>query len=266
MASRPGDIPIPLAHPWTWAIPLFCLSAGGVLWLGGWNETLFLALNHLTSLGAHPLWAGLTILGDTLVALSLLGLFAGRRPDIVWAALIAALFAVLWVHGLKPLFDTPRPAAVLDPGQITIIGRTLTATAFPSGHSATAFTLAGTIILLRGVSMPWALLLLLMAILAALSRVMVGAHWPLDILGGMLGGWLAAVIGVWLGARWTWGLRPNPARALQIILLACAVSLLGVYDTGYPQAFPLQIAIGLICLIHGLKVLWQLRLTHGPGP
>jgi membrane-associated phospholipid phosphatase len=265
MDTRPGVGPIPLSHPWTWAIPVFALSAGLVLWLGGWNQPLFLALNHLASLGAHPLWAGLTILGDTLVALSLLGLFAARRPDIVWAAMIAALFTTLWVHGLKPLFDTPRPAAMLDPSQIIIIGRTLTATAFPSGHSATALTLAG-VILLRGVPSGLRLTVLILACLAALSRAVVGAHWPLDILGGMLGGWLAAIIGVRLSDRWTWGLGPKPSLSLHVFLLACAMSLLGLYDTGYPQVFLLQVIIGLVCLIHGLTVLWQLRLTSGPTP
>jgi len=50
---------------------------------------------------------------------------------------------------------------------------------------------------------PWRWLPLLLAIPVALSRSAVGAHWPIDLLAGVLGGWLSALGGIALAARWS---------------------------------------------------------------
>jgi len=146
-------------------------------------------------------WANATLFGDTLIAFSLLGLFARKRPDIVWALFLAALFATAWVHILKPLFDIPRPLAALGADMVNVIGVELRRNAFPSGHTTTAFTLAA-VICLRGVHPALAVTALLLATLAGISRAVVGAHWPLDILAGAFGGWVAAALGVALGTKW----------------------------------------------------------------
>jgi lipid A 4'-phosphatase len=66
-------------------------------------------------------------------------------------------------------------------------------TSFPSGHTAIVFALAAALALIwRPLAWPGFAL----ALLVALSRVMVGAHWPSDVLAG-----------AWLGIAWTLWMR-----------------------------------------------------------
>ena len=241
----PLTSPRPFTSPWAWAVPIISLCAGLLTWLLGLNETLFLAINQLgrSELGS-VFWANTTILGDTLVAFALSGLLAKRRLDIVWVALLAALFTTAWVHVLKPLFDNPRPLAVISEGLIHVIGEPLRKGSFPSGHTATVFTLAGAICL-QGVRPVFAIGALLIALLAGVSRAIVGAHWPLDICAGAFGGWLAAYIGHRLAQRWPTPTSKKGRMLVAILLLACSLSLLFLHDTGYP-AFALQIIIAAL--------------------
>jgi undecaprenyl-diphosphatase len=62
---------------------------------------------------------------------------------------------------------------------------------FPSGHAITAFACAVAL----GYFLPrlrWALLTL--AVLVAISRVVVGAHYASDVIAGAAIGWLSAVL------------------------------------------------------------------------
>lgn len=255
-ASGPAHPPVHHS-PWLWAVLAISLVGAGAIWQLELNQTLFLFLNALgrSEIGGQ-FWVNATLLGDTLVAFTLLGLFAQRRFDIVWALLLSALFTTAWVHGLKNLLEVLRPLAVLGADTVHVLGIPLHKHSFPSGHTATAFTLAG-IICLQRVPPVFAACALLLAILAGLSRAVVGAHWPLDILAGAFGGWLCAGIGVLLAQRW-----PTPQKAVVrsgiiLVLLICALSLLGgLHDSGYPQTRPLQILIGGLATLSLLHALW----------
>lgn len=250
--------------PWFWAVPAVCVTSFLIIWLTGSNQGLFLWINHWgfnhggRSEAADVFWANATLLGDTLAAFSLLGLFARQRFDIVWALLLAALFSTLWVHGLKNLLDTLRPLAVLGPDQVHVIGIALHKSSFPSGHTATAFTLAG-IICLQRVPPALAWTVLSLATLAGLSRAAVGAHWPLDILAGAFGGWLCAAIGVALARRWPTPTKPAIRTGITLVLLLCALALLVTHESGYPGANPLQRLLGGLSVIVLLRTLWTLR-------
>ena len=211
------------------------------------NAPLFLVLNKLGSATSDALWANVTVLGDGMVAFALCLPLWRRRPDILWALAFLAIFGTLWVHGMKPLVDVARPPAVLG-DQVHIIGRAYKAHSFPSGHATTAFALAG-LLALGIASRAWIAGVVALATVVAISRAVVGVHWPLDILAGAFGGWLCAVLAHWLGQRTrNFGERPWVQWILAALLTACAVALVAGYPDDYPQALLFQRMIGICCL------------------
>ena len=89
---------------------------------------------------------------------------------------------------------------------------------------------------------------MLAACLVGLSRVMVGAHWPSDVLGGGALGWLLGQASLELARRAPWGCT----RAVQA-LLAClfavpAIWILAGYDTAYPAGQTLAFGISVASL------------------
>lgn len=237
------------------------LALGELIHFRGLNVELFLAMNSAGTRFPAALWSNLTVLGDTLVVLALLTPFARRYPQVIWAGFVAALFATAYVHGLKPWFELPRPAAVLPPGSFEQIGPTLRRNAFPSGHTATAFTVAGIwILFLR--SAPLRIAIALLAIVVGLSRIMVGVHWPLDVVFGALGGWGAAAIGAYLSSRWTWGLTRGARRAQLLLLIVASIAVVR-HDGGYHEASWLTWTVGAIGMLTGGAQLYLLHRERG---
>lgn len=184
----------------------------------GWNNAEF--------------WYAITFLGDGAVAFSLLIFFVRRFPNILWQGFLIALVLGAFIQCAKHLCFVSRPAALLGSEHIHIIGAVLRHYSFPSGHALTAFAFAA--LLAHHLSAPWRAGLILLAALIGLSRVVVGAHWPLDVvIGGAIG---------WFGANWVIQLSQfitlqsrTGILFLYGVWLACAISLW--VDTGhYPQA------------------------------
>jgi membrane-associated phospholipid phosphatase len=246
-----------------WVLPVLFMT--GSIWVvaTATNQSLFLSINRLGPLTSDFLWANITVIGDTLVALALCLPLWRRRPDLVWALLFAVLLATLWVQGLKHLLEVARPPAVMP--ELHIIGPAYKAGSFPSGHATTAFTIAGLIALgLRS----WILAstALLLAIAVAISRAVVGVHWPLDILAGAFGGWLSAAAALWIAQRTSaFGAKPWVQWILGCLLIACSLVLIyGNSKSGYPASLNFQRALGLACLLFaGARLIRDFRSRPG---
>lgn len=102
--------------------------------------------------------------------------------------MLMALFVsfVLGEEILKHIFQRPRPFVSLE--GVNLLIAPPGSFSFPSGHAANAF--ASSLIVARKV--PRLFWLVLLAVIMAFSRVYVGVHYPLDILGGALLGVLCA--------------------------------------------------------------------------
>ncbi|MHB9101892.1 MAG: phosphatase PAP2 family protein [Sulfuricella sp.] len=252
LALSPAPCRISWREPRVWLVPLFALAGMVILIAGDTNRSLFLVLNGLGALASDVLWQNLTVLGGTLAGLTLFAPLIGRRPDIIWSLAIAAILATLWVHGLKDPIGALRPPAVIAPELLHVIGPAHRHGSFPSGHSTTIFTVAGIFSLyLRRGALVW---LVTAALLVGLSRIAVGVHWPLDVLGGAFGGWLSAVFGTLLAQHWRWGISRSGKWILGLVLAACALALLISPDASYPEAVTLQRGLALVCLLPALQL------------
>ena len=231
-----------------WLVPALAAAGFAAVWALDGNASLFLALNAIGPATSDALWANITVLGDTVVAFALCLPLWRRRPEALWAFLFVALLGTAWVDGLKPFVDIARPPAVLGAG-VHVIGPAYRHDSFPSGHATAAFAVAGLYALGTGLRTV-AALALTVATLAAISRSVVGVHWPLDILAGAFGGWLAASAALALAHRTrAFGARPAVQWLLALFLAACAAWLvIGHAKSGYPQADLFQRAIGICCL------------------
>ena len=244
-----------LQSGWVWGPPCVVLVLLGALLATGGNRSLFLWLNHAGHVLGANVWLHLTMLGDGAVALALVLPCIRRAPRAFWAALVAAVIAGLWTQAAKALIDVPRPLGVLPAGAFFQSGPPYRHGSFPSGHSAAAFALAGIWVMgLSGRRMLRAALLLL-AVLVSLSRVMVGVHWPVDILWGMLGGWLGAWTGLAMHGRWGWRTSGIGGVLAGLLLLGLSGALLVSRHIGIPAVMPMQRVIGSVCLAWGA---WEL--------
>lgn len=226
-----------------------------VIWT--WNSTLFLWVNHLSSALPDWWWSSLTLCGHAAVAFAFSAPALLRCPRLISALLIGAPLGGGLSHILKGFFQIPRPPAVLPLDQFHLIGHKLELVSFPSGHTLTAFALSTLLIAglrLRG----WRLgLVVLFAALVGWSRMAVGVHWPLDVLGGAVLGVLCGVISWRLSQvlhQQTWTHHIG-YQLFQCLVVGGISSSLFFIQLGYPAAHGWQWCIAAFGVIFSLFAL-----------
>ena len=172
-----------------------------------WEESVFRALNDLPHNVEWFLWI-LQQMGSALVmpvAAVILWRMTGRwQPPV---ALLAGGFLLGWLGAkvVKEMVGRGRPAAILDD---VILGFDVPVAeiGFPSGHAVLVFTLAAAFA--PYLNMRGRMVAVVVAVAVGLTRVYVGAHMPLDVIGG-------AGYGVMIGTLVTAATAPRRETELQ---------------------------------------------------
>lgn len=142
----------------------------------------------------------ITKLGDTgmiWIVLCVILLIIPKTRKIGIVAMISFLLSVLFGNILlKNLVARPRPFQV-DPS-ISLIIDAPSEYSFPSGHTSSSFSTAFAIFFChKGYGIP----ALCLAALIAFTRLYLYVHFPTDILGGLLLGFLCGVAAWWIGKK-----------------------------------------------------------------
>jgi membrane-associated phospholipid phosphatase len=220
--------------------------------LTGKNQVLFIEINSLSKYSGTFIWANLTFLGDALPAIVIMLLLIRKIPEAVWSGIVATIIATILVNLLKTCFNLPRPPAVIDKDIINIIGPAITSHSFPSGHTVTIFTLAG-IIIFYFRSFFVRIVTVFLAFLVGISRIVVGVHWPEDVLAGSVIGILCAIAGVYIVTRLGWKKNKIGQVILGGLLIMTILYLLLIYNCGYEQAIYFQRFFALAVLVAGSR-------------
>lgn len=261
--SRASNVPTVQGRDFVWClIPL-------VVWLGLWlfapEPQLFRLIN--TSARALPdlFWASFNMLGNGWGIFALACPLLLLAPRLLTAALCGGAISGIISRILKHTLEMPRPASVLDPASFYILGKPLTSLSMPSGHALTAFSILTAFYFAlepdkRG-AYRW---LFVVATLAGVARIAVGAHWPADVCAGAAIGLFSGVAGVWLTQR-------IPARALRpqswLMRIISAAGLVGVYillttTIDFPETRPAQFVAAAIAMI---SIAWFTWRSFGPS-
>jgi membrane-associated phospholipid phosphatase len=124
----------------------------------------------------------------------------GARLEVLRAVALSILLAEVGAHTLKRLASQARPLTVMPNLDTHGYPVEPAGNAYPSAHTALVVGLACAL-------WPWLrprqkVVAATLVVLVPLHRVYIGAHWPIDLVGGAAVGVLAASITWLVAARW----------------------------------------------------------------
>lgn len=211
------------------------------------NQDLFYRINSLSGITGTDLWQNLTILGDGLISALILAFWIKKRPEMLWAFLLATIFYMIVLHSLKEGISIKRPPAILEEGSYYLAGKAYKHNAFPSGHATTIFALCGVISFYYKTYLP-RITALFAALLIGISRIMIGVHWPADVLAGAILGWSSAYFGIFLAKKIKLKYNKIFKYIFSVLLIISSVVVITGYDTGYDAATFFQILLSIMVI------------------
>ena len=132
-------------------------------------------------------------LGLTLLIVTAIVLLALTRSDVFWrlvaSASAAGILAYVLDNAMKVVIDRGRPPVFLSDVLFHGYPTDPRGSGFPSSHTAVA--VAVVIGAWPWLDRPWRLAGVVLAVMISVNRMYVGAHFPLDIVGGAAVGLMA---------------------------------------------------------------------------
>jgi membrane-associated phospholipid phosphatase len=226
------------------------------------DNSLFLWANGLHSPFTDPVWLALTTLGDGLLLGIILGAFLLVNPRVTVVGLLVMILSSAVVHLVKAAYPSLRPAEVFQ--TVHVVGPLLRSGSFPSGHAAASMSAALAIAYFCS-SRAIGSMVIVIALLIGLSRIFVGAHFPADVLGGMI-----CAFGVFLIFRLTaWPKlekhvpeRPSLSRkrfrvalCLEALAVLFALFVHAPYSAELPSFAVAVACTVLVCVVVGYRKL-----------
>jgi membrane-associated phospholipid phosphatase len=164
----------------------------------GFEGSVFRAVNDLPGWLYPPVWPIMQLGNGLAPEVAAIAVLPWRRFRLAAGLALSGLAVYLLDKVVKTAVPRHRPPQLLD--GVHVHGGLATGDGFPSGHAAVAFALAIIAWLWFGPRIRWVFLAL--AILVGVARVFVGAHLPLDVVGGAgLGTAVGALVGLGLSVR-----------------------------------------------------------------
>jgi membrane-associated phospholipid phosphatase len=183
---------------------LFALVTLSLIWSDG--QRLDARVFTLFNMRGYPMWLDrfmwfATQLGNMLTAFILaflLFILDYRRLSI--AVVFGTLTLWLLVETIKALADRARPFLVLEATRV--VGLREKGDSFPSGHTTQIFFLATLFIHHFQLGMGVSVALYVVAALVGFTRIYVGAHYPRDVIAGLVLGSVWGLLATLLEPYW----------------------------------------------------------------
>lgn len=152
----------------------------------GWEYSWFMATNHYSDSWSW-LMMSITFLGSTWgAALSVVAVFLLKMYRLAWRLALTIVGAYGAAYIAKDVIGRARPEGLFDPLHVRAIEHGM---GFPSGHATAITVITLTILPYLPRKLRWIIPILILAV--GISRMYLGVHIPLDIIGGIALGTMA---------------------------------------------------------------------------
>lgn len=185
-------------------LSLFALVTLSLIWSAG--QRLDARVFVFFNLRGYPAWLDrgmwfATQLGSMLAAaIAALLLYVLHYQRLAIEIVIGTLTLWLLVELVKALSDRDRPFLTLD--QARVIGWRERGDSFPSGHTTQVFFLTALLIHYFQLGILAAAALYAIAALVGFTRIYVGAHYPRDVIAGMVLGSVWGLLAILVDNHW----------------------------------------------------------------
>ena len=228
---------------WVWTLPLLPLFLWLIVARVITPAELFLQINQKAHALPDRFWVLFDLFGNGWYDFALASPLLLLAPRNLIASVCAGAIAGLSGRILKLSLEMPRPASVLDQSSFHILGNPLTSLAMPSGHTLTAFALITAFYFSAPIEKRKPLLcLFVIAVMAGLARIAVGAHWPADVMAGAAVGIFGGLVGVHVCRNIPQKLLIPQSWLMRILAAGSALCIyvLVTSEIDFPQAKPFQ--------------------------